>query len=693
MPFIDKNDNVTINVKLTTAARKLLASGNLTFGSWVLGDSEIDYKYVADTQIDPSEFVIQRPLDRNPQIKYPVYPTDSSSTPNNLISAIVPVEVRVRNTAKERGFFSGNTINGFSAFTSSAYVIQDKLKIDLSTITGGTSIAIKQDSGFVFVSEPLLNDFVYINWINPNYTGSTSQGVLLSSSPTPQLWYQIQSKTGTIAGDNLVVTFDRNLPNFNGSGSGSVKCLVYPGGDAINTFYGSGETTSYWNDNTLAFNSNCNIANDDVAVWNMNIVYTEDIAGKQIGYETFGGFGSSGYTGFKNYLSLTYDKPTQKSIGIIHYSNHSINNYYGEEFYNNTPVLELPSVIWYNATGNTMGLTLRCDTSVQVSIPGSGATDLNTYYYNLVDDNGFVVGKCFIDMKIFVIEDEELIAAMSYKSNRNWAYPSLISGANTSGIVGTRPNVFTTVNQKLYVTYLFESESSGYTASSNYGYTTGLHCQNYTEYVPQLNGAVLNNNQVPQFALDEGDLQYLADNTSIATGVGLTFNKFKVLYQLVSNQSTRPDPAAWKEFDYTNRLSGYPWSNGPIPASAFAGQIYTIDNNIIGSGTTYDVNSYVTIPTTSQFTNLQFGDETFFFGNVKTEIEATVFKTKLILTLPYNQFNTSTNPTWVDSGSSVYVSEIGIYDNNNVLVAVGKLSYPFEKKSSQTRIVEVSIDF
>ncbi|MFN9959345.1 MAG: hypothetical protein ACK55I_40155, partial [bacterium] len=51
-------------------------------------------------------------------------------------------------------------------------------------------------------------------------------------------------------------------------------------------------------------------------------------------------------------------------------------------------------------------------------------------YYHLWDtnpnSNGLPnrIGKVFPDHKIVVIDDEEIIAAMSYKSNRNWTLPA-----------------------------------------------------------------------------------------------------------------------------------------------------------------------------------------------------------------------------------------------------------------------------
>ncbi|MFN3270319.1 MAG: hypothetical protein ACK42G_07025, partial [Candidatus Kapaibacteriota bacterium] len=59
-------------------------------------------------------------------------------------------------------------------------------------------------------------------------------------------------------------------------------------------------------------------------------------------------------------------------------------------------------------------------------------TSLNTTYYDLTDIEGNVVGKVFNDLKLFVIEDQELLFAMSYKSNRSWTLPNFQVGVNDS---------------------------------------------------------------------------------------------------------------------------------------------------------------------------------------------------------------------------------------------------------------------
>jgi hypothetical protein len=61
--------------------------------------------------------------------------------------------------------------------------------------------------------------------------------------------------------------------------------------------------------------------------------------------------------------------------------------------------------------------------------------------------------------------------------------------------------------------------------------------------------------------------------------------------------------------------------------------------------------------------------------------------------IPPNQFNFSQNPTYPGSGQNVHISELGIYDSNGNLVAIGKFITPIEKTNVTTIILEIALDF
>lgn len=70
-----------------------------------------------------------------------------------------------------------------------------------------------------------------------------------------------------------------------------------------------------------------------------------------------------------------------------------------------------------------------------------------------------------------------------------------------------------------------------------------------------------------------------------------------------------------------------------------------------------------------------------------------------------NQYNYSNNPTYVTGSANkilfkeynvepkTYITSVGLYDNNNVLVAVAKLSKPVEKSSDRELSIRVKLDF
>jgi hypothetical protein len=111
----------------------------------------------------------------------------------------------------------------------------------------------------------------------------------------------------------------------------------------------------------------------------------------------------------------------------------------------------------------------------------------------------------------------------------------------------------------------------------------------------------------------------------------------------------------------------------------------------VNAADTYDL-SYLNYPTELQTDNLAWGEEAFFFGNVKTDIRATAYVTDISIVLPLNEFNSSTNPTW-DGESAVSISEVGIYDEGGNLVAIGKLNNPITKDSTISRTILFAMDF
>jgi hypothetical protein len=280
----------------------------------------------------------------------------------------------------------------------------------------------------------------------------------------------------------------------------------------------------YWSNDVLNFESPCNVAQRlDTPIWNMNIPWSENPAGVfTSSYQGYDMYNSVTYIGTKEYLG--YQEPSgqtdtskvfyynsfdekiivtpknQKAIAIIHYTNQNIDNVYGEKF-STVPFdpqnpndniglarhfkLNIPTLMWHKSTGSTIGETFWIDPPgydlcTPYYIKSTKNLDMNDpgiRYYHLWDLNPDSnanlnrIGKVFPDQEIVVIDDEEVIAALSNKSNRNWTLPAPKLSLITPNICypngSTQEGIMTDPSQRLWVTYRFDTVS---------GATSSLHC-------------------------------------------------------------------------------------------------------------------------------------------------------------------------------------------------------------------------
>ena len=161
----------------------------------------------------------------------------------------------------------------------------------------------------------------------------------------------------------------------------------------------------------------------------------------------------------------------------------------------------------------------------------------------------------------------------------------------------------------------------------------------------------------------------------------------KLLVQIVTGD-TRPSSTAWREIDVT---TGMTLSNGYITQSSITGTTFQInvDNYYPSTGATlYELNNYISIPQNGQTNQLNFGDEYYFYGNLETDISATIYEMKYLINLGRNQFTNTSNPTWT-KGTKSYVTEIGLYDSNKDLIVISKLQSPELRQGIQQYVVKL----
>ena len=424
MAFIDKYDPVVLNIKLTSKGRELLSQGKLNFKYYAIGDSEIDYTFNTEVQKIESDYTafnsnILRPIDKNPNI-ISFIPRNLSGDPYNVLSTMPTSNYSVENNIDSVGFFNNG---GNTYITDGNHVKQPDAMVLVNNVLGGLTLTLLKSPTYgTSGEEPAVGDLLFIKW---SHDISTTGSSVNKTHPTPNLFYRIIGiNSGSLSSGNLVITVDRKLPDFTNvmlAGNVYAGAMVYynqinyTGASSINM-----SSTEYLDESVIAFLENSQCPTEIFPFWNLSILFTEEIAGASAANLKYSQFKNKSMGGFISYIQN--QAPIYKKLGVIHYTNTSPANVYAEGFLLKTPKLEIPTIMWHKSSNRSMGVTLVASGSSKLL---TGTTkSLNIVYYDLCDSNGIVVGKVFTDLKIFVIEDQELLFAMSYKSNRSWTLPN-----------------------------------------------------------------------------------------------------------------------------------------------------------------------------------------------------------------------------------------------------------------------------
>ena len=229
------------------------------------------------------------------------------------------------------------------------------------------------------------------------------------------------------------------------------------------------------------------------------------------------------------------------------------------------------------------------------------------------------------------------------------------------------------------MSYLLESTS---------GYTTGLHCN----YYASINGDTVAGARdvTVKFGKEFPYIRPYENTVCTISGSGIQIDKFNMLFQK-TDYGVPPDPAQWSILDMTSSINGHTVGQ-PIEVSGLTTTTFNLTCDTILSATTYNLHDYINIPLNNnqEPTNLQFGDEYFFYGNLETDIMATIYEMRYSIAIAENQFTTSNNPSW-GSTNLVRLTEIGLYDNEKDLMAIAKLKNPTKRVGVQN--FQIKIDF
>jgi len=752
MAYIKKNTSGLINTRITDMGRQKMSQGNFKISYFQIGDSEVVYNKIpsynqSDSYVLEPSFNSQNgtfaPETNKQNVKYPIFVSEISGATYGIPFMDSQIQ-SIYNAAPMKGFFVADTSvipYDWSANTGSQYVLTSDYVIDLSTLDGTSNQVTLLFSGCnpYTVYTPQAGDFITIYFDGegecdcnckdlptptptptplpncPPQNPEDSQCNIYFDSCNPILTYRILEEC------ELTLTLDRNLPNYQSLGVGGLtRVLVYPSN--MTTIYDSETPQSHWSQDVFNFQTVCDIDQFDVNIWNMNIPWTENPAGLFPNLNLdFSNFGSVDYIGSKEFFGynsssgqtdsdsvyfynslgdkITVTPEEQKTIAIIHYTNNSIDFVYGEKFalepydiLNSTNTLgfarnfkvHIPWIQWHKNPECCFGQTFYVDPEgfdslklFQVHYLTSNKNeDMNNpghRYYHLWDSNpnpdGIPsrIGKVFPDLHTIVIDDEEIVAAMSYKSNRNWTLPAPRIALQAP--TGSDAGVMTNNTEFMYVTYRFTNTTA---------FTNSLHCNYYVKIQGPNESCGVNDQNVSVI---------FGNEFNCLTGV-TSFNKFEILCQRVEGD-IRPDSTQWRIIDYTNQISDE-FVNGNISMNSIASNTFIIsssdyDNALIN----YRLDDFITLPNIGQAEpTLNFGDEYFFYGNIETDIQATIYEMRYLCNLNQNQFQNSSNPTF-EIGQSPYITEIGLYDSDKDLIVISKLQSPVLRTGVQQFLVKI----
>jgi hypothetical protein len=717
MGYIIKDTSALIVTKLTDYGRMQMSKGLFDITYFQVGDSEVCYDCLTNPDLSKG-MVLDAEYNANngspvPQknqanIKYPIFVDSTSGNTFGIPVNDAGIE-SIYNTAAARGFFTADTVTPtvYSAFTSSAYTLTSTT-ISITSFASGNTFT----SGIASSVSP--GDFVAI-YYNGGFSPIQNAG--------PVLTYKIIGITGT------TIEVDRQLPDFTDY-SGTIPMAFYPSGMTV--LYDTFSFTGYSTEDLFLNSTACFYEDANTVIWNMNTPWTESPAGLDNNlYQDYNYFGSTAYTGTKEYLGYnsndgqidtdsTYyfnslnDKiilspSDQKAISIIHYTNEALDSFYGEKFAtnprdNSIPLsadtgaamhlkVSIPWLMWHKNTGGTIGQEFYIDPS--------GYTLLEEYYiesaknvymanpgmryYHLWDTNPSTgiytnrVGKVWPDLKLITFDDDELVAVMNGKSNRNWTLPaprlSLVSPYTMDNTLSNNDGVLSSQTQTMWVTYRF----------NNSGDTNSLHC-NYYSKINGPTSACTDNSQ--NVILNFGNEFAFLQTTQGTLPSGYSANEMMVLAQITTG-STRPDPKQWREIDINYQISGTS-VGGFISPSGLTGTTIQITLNDYNNATNYVLSEYIDlVPNNSTGLTYNFGDDYYFYGTLETDIQASIYVMNYKCNLGQSQFQNSTNPTW--TGGTPYVTEVGLYDSNKNLMVISKIQSPEKRQGVQQ--YSIKLDF
>lgn len=717
MSFLNNNNAEFLSARITQKGRNAIASGNFTINYFQIGDSEYDYTTPFDSFNGLNGVPYQKvfsPFDKESGVKYPY--TFDSSTSGTTYGVPINNQITepIRNVMGPAGYISDyKDFDNVSLPIDGTTIYCPVQQIPPENLDG-------YNPRFVLSSGEALKfqNCEYITLVVGNtFVGSDPTRKIVTGNSTSFVY-----KILNIDGDTIYV--DRTVPNLDLVGLvnnvqlvcnsceveyplstvTSPACLPEPissGGQlnpwTMNIVWGEkpiGSDTSAQSQSLFGYGSNVHMSTKSLLGYTTSSGQT---------FDTFNRTPLTNPTSYVNTLGEIINVPPeeQRTIAIIHYSKlgdivNDPERFYKYDDYISTDLigdsivtdmdgnslsdmeyfeLYIPFIYYHRNTSNTIGakFIIDKDDDNQPYFINSSINEKHqiTFYY-LTDENLNRVGKVFPHNKTIVIDDQELVAILDYKSNRRFTLPAPKLGLIPSGKLPEDSILDGTTGKTAWVTYFLYNEIE----EGEHVYQS-LPCN----YFSKIDSVSTSSDIAVTFGSNE--FAHMV-NTLGQTYSGYAATEIRFLVQ-ITNTGQLPTNDNWREY-YVDLPAGY-LSQGDL-----AGSTFTVKkSDILLVGDLYDISNYRDdLPLTEPSTLPQFGDEQPFPGSVRFVRSTDVESMRFMVNLPSSQFTTTQNPTYTN-GKTKKITEIALLNNNKEVMVIGKTASPVTR--SGTQVFGIKLDF
>ena len=684
MSYLQENNTENLAARITYKGRRKIAEGNFNISYFQIGDSEYDYGFsMFDGELNSAQKVLM-PFDKDSQVKYPYKISQSTLTGTTYGTPIQASETyTIKNNVGPAGYVSGFGIYDCDAGTGTTVECGSDL-IDITALNGTSELIV--NNGSVFNN----SDFVtlYFNAL----MGSES---LIASGATC-LIYRVVSVSGN------TLTLDRNTPNYStGTTVGSVTVIcndcTFPGLVICNGTVDVSLQQDPWTQNIVWSQTPAGLASFPIGPDEMLSGYTSNIyvsSKEYFGYNTSSGQTTNIGTTIVNSFNDSPIVPPeeQHSLAILHYSkasdilvdpwltfkyedyiDHTVD---GEDYFE----IYIPFIYYERNTGTTIGARFFMDTiDYYINSSAMDARSNQMKYRYLLDENNIKVGKIFVNHKVIVFDDQEIVAALEYKSNRRYTLPiprlAMMPIDSQCGECGDINNpMLAGTGDTVFISYLLK-----------YSGDTGLNGM-HLNYYPKITGSTTATGDVA-IKFNNNDFRFMQTGFTGST-VGYIADTFKILAQLVTT-GEQPDPTQWRVIDYTSQIPNHIVGNLIDPAN-LRGARFIVNHFDYDDALLYDLEDYLGPFPDQPSTAPEFGDEQPFAGSIKVTRATDLQVMRYLINLPMGDFETTQNPSYI-AGVPKRITEAALLDGNKEVLVIAKASSPIERTGSQVLSVKIDL--